>query len=88
MPTEILAVGTDAADSADVVVADGEELTVSLKDTGGPYVVARVDILLKDDDGLYFNVAQLSHRQPALVLTAGTWRFSRLAGRSCGVFSG
>lgn len=90
MPTQILAVNTTAADSADVVVAANEELTVALKDAAGPTIDqnAIVDVKLKDDAGLYFRVTTLEHDKPALVITAGTWRFSRRAGGSCGVFSG
>lgn len=91
MPTERLAVGTTAADSADVTVAEGETLTVCLKDAAGPLVApgARVDILLKDDAGQYFLVGGLTSARSATVIAApGTYRFSRLAGTSCGVFSG
>jgi len=91
MATQILAVGTTAADSGDVVVASGAQLTVSLKDAAGPDVLggATVIIQLKDDAGQYFRVDTLTGRKPALVIAAaGTYRFSRLAGPSCGVFSG
>jgi hypothetical protein len=91
MATEILAVGTTAANSSDVVVAAGSELTVSLKAAAGPRVLpgAFVHILLKDDAGQYFRIGHLNGAKPALVLAAaGTYRFSRLAGASCGVFSG
>lgn len=91
MPTQILATNTTAADSSDVVVADGGQLTVCLKDAAGSRVApgARVDILLKDDAGQYFNVTSLDASKPAVVITgAGTYRFSRQAGVSCGVFSG
>lgn len=89
MATEVLAVGTTAANSADVVVASGSELTVALKDAGGPLVDsdARVDVALKDDAGQYFIVDRLTAARPALVVGAGTWRFIRPAGVSCGVFS-
>lgn len=88
MPTERLAVGTDGEDSADFTVAANEEATVCLKDAEGPVVSGRVDIMLKDDDGQYFTVDSLTAQQPALVLTAGTWKFRRVQGGSCGVFSG
>lgn len=90
MATEILAVGTDAANSADVTVEAGTPLTVALKDASGPGVAAgaRVQILLKDDAGEYFYVETLNERARALVIYGpGTYRFSRLAGASCGVFS-
>lgn len=90
MPTQILAAGTTAADSADVVVAAGTPLTVCLKDAAGPYISsqARVEIKVKDDAGQYFYVDVLSGGKPALVISGpGTYRFSRIAGASCGVFS-
>lgn len=92
MATQILAVGTAAADSADVVVASGSSLTVSLKDAAGPDVLgsALVHIYLKDDAGQYFRVDSLTGAaKPAVVISgAGTYRFSRVAtGASCGVFS-
>jgi len=91
MPSEILAIGTAAADSADVVVAAGETLTVCLKDSAGPDLgrTVQVDILLKDDDDQYFPVDSLNiKRRAVMIVAAGTYRFSRVAGDSCGVFSG
>lgn len=92
MPTEILATASTAANSADVVVSAGTPLTVCLKDAAGPDVTqyAAVDILLKGDNGEYFKVDSLSAKdKPALMIVApGTYRFSRIAGVSCGVFSG
>lgn len=93
MPTQILAVGSANASSADVVVGAGESLTVSLKDTAGSYVDngCIVDIMLKDDAGQYFRVDTLTAQKPAVVISAaGTFRFSRRnkVGKSCGVFSG
>lgn len=89
MPTQVLAVGTTAADSADVVVAANEQLTVALKDAAGSLVdsTSVVHVMLKDDVGEYFRIDQLSAARPALVLSAGTWLFRRPAGASCGVFS-
>jgi len=91
MPAEILAIGTTLANSDDVVVAVGIPLTVCLKDAAGPLVDAysKVLILLKDNSGEYFMVDELSGGRPGLVIIgAGTYRFSRPAGASCGVFSG
>jgi hypothetical protein len=90
MATEILAIGTTAANSSDVVIASGDQLTVSLKDAAGTIIAgsARVEIQIKDDAGQYFAIATLTGARPALVITgAGTYRFSRAAGGSCGVFS-
>ena len=91
MATEILAVGTNEANSADVVVVAGTPLAVCLKDAAGPRVLAaaRVEILLKDNTGEYFVVHSLTGARPATVLMgAGTYRFSRVSSASCGVFSG
>lgn len=89
--SEILAVGTTAANSADVPLAAGAELSVCLKDAAGPTIGPRalVHILRKDDAGQYFRIAQLSTSAPGIVIQGeGTYRFSRVAGTSCGVFSG
>ena len=85
MPNNILATGNTAADSADVVVAAGAPLTVCLK---SPDKLADVRIKLKDDAGAYTQVGTLSKAAAALLISApGTYRFSRVAGGSCGVFS-
>lgn len=88
MASEVLASGTGAANSSDVVVTS--PLTVALKDAAGPSLSGdeQVDILLKDDAGQYFRVDSLSAARPALVINGnGTYRFTRVAG-TCGVFSG
>lgn len=86
MPSNILATGNTAADSADVVVAAGTPLTVVLK--GADKYKAQVFIKLKDDVGAYTQVGSLSGMDPAKCIVApGTYRFSRVAGANCGVFS-
>lgn len=88
MATEILAIGTSDANSADVVVSS--TLTVGLKASAGPVVdpAANVLIQLKDDGGNYFTVDILNQAKPAVSITAaGTYRFRRLGSASCGVFS-
>ncbi|UPJ55424.1 hypothetical protein [Bradyrhizobium sp. 192] len=91
MPTEILAIGTGAANSIDQVVSAGTPVTYCLKDTAGPDLGpnVQVDILLKDDAGQYFQVDSLGARKKAvMIVAAGTYRFSRIAtSDSCGVFS-
>lgn len=89
MPTQILATGSTAANSADVVVADGESLTVALKGVAAGDTNARVVISVKDDAGAYREIGGISWRNPETVIWApGTYRFTRLAGGTCGVFSG
>jgi hypothetical protein len=88
MATQLLAVGTTAADSADQVLTAGTMLC--LKDAAGTSVLAGafVDISVKDDVGQYFRIGALTGARPAMVINgSGTYRFSRRAGASCGVFS-
>lgn len=86
MATNILSVGTSTLDSSDVTIAAGGTLTVALK---SPAVGARVMISLKDDAAAYQSVGELSNNVRSLVIVgAGTYRFSRMGGASCGVFSG
>lgn len=85
MPTQLLATGSTAADSADLVVAAGTPVTVCLKGltTGS----AKVEVKLKDDAGAFTIVGSLTLNSPAVCITApGTYRFSRIAGAACGVF--
>lgn len=89
--TQLLAVGTTATDSGDLVVAAGSPVTVALNDAAGVKVAAgaKVLVLLKDPAGEYFKVGALGTEIPALVIDGpGTYKFRRLAGVSCGVFSG
>lgn len=90
MPTQILATGTTDLASADVVIAAGASLTVALKDAAGPGIPVGVRVLiqLKDDAGQYFTVDELNRDRAALlIVAAGTYRFRRMAGTACGVFS-
>lgn len=82
---ELIAVGTGALNSADVVVTSA--ITIGLKGFGQD---ARVNILLKDDAGGYNFVGSLSGAEPTKVLSSpGTYRLSRTAGSgSCGAYSG
>lgn len=83
---ELIAAGTTAANSSDIVIADGATVSVGLKAYAqGALAVVR----LKDDGAAYNEVARLDASQPALLLSGpGTYRVSRIAGVSCGVFSG
>lgn len=86
MASELLAVGSSAANSSDLVVASGTTVTVGLK--GAVNAAARVRILLKDDGGAYIDVGELTPFRPVLAIAApGTYRFTRVAGATCGVFS-
>lgn len=91
MATNILTVGDTAASSGDITVEAGIPLTVCLKYTGAQVDDgAIVDILLKDDAGNYWPTGQkLTGYEPILVLFGpGDYRFTRVAGVSCGVFGG
>ncbi|MBX4992303.1 hypothetical protein ABID08_000734 [Rhizobium binae] len=86
MATELLAVGSTAANSADLVVASGSTVLIGIK--GATTAQARVRITVKDDAGGYTDVGELTPFRPAIAITApGTYRFSRVAGEMCGVFS-
>lgn len=85
--TELLAVGTTAASSGDVVVAVGDQVTIALK---GAENGAKVNIELRDDAGAYLELGTLlgsGMSDRLIVITApGTYRFTRVAGNACGVF--
>jgi hypothetical protein len=86
MATQILATASTAADSADVTVASGTPLTVGLKGVADGN--AMVIIKLKDDAAAYNVVGSLTSTAPSTLISApGTYRFSRVAGATCGVFS-
>jgi hypothetical protein len=83
MSTEILAAGTTAADSSDVVVTAGTPVTVFLKKpTSGPVSSdADFDIKIKSTGaGTYHTIGKLKGREPSIVLDGpGTYRFSRVS---------
>ena len=89
MATQILAVGTTAASSSDVVVSSGTPVTVVLNNTDAPVPAsAQVKVEIKDPAGVYFEMARLTSSPPATsIVAAGTYRATRLAGASCGVFT-
>lgn len=79
----ILAVGTTSASSSDTTLTS--DTLVGLK--SGYATGAVVFVEVKDDLSAYLPVGSLTSEQPATVLPAGTYRFRRPAGPSCGVFS-
>lgn len=86
MPTNLISTGITAATSDDVVLADGEAIVFSLKSAAQE---AEVHIDIKDDAGAYHSVGRLTSSDPAKAITGpGTYRARRIAGASCGVFSG
>lgn len=87
MATQLIASGSTAASSSDVTVTAGAPITVSIK--GATNMEARVVIELKDDASTYNTVGQLTASQPSAVLAGpGVYRLTRIAGGTCGVFSG
>lgn len=83
---QILATASTAASSSDVTVAAGTPLAVSLRGvTDGQ---ARVLIELKDESAAYAVVGELrSHAPNTRLDVPGTYRFTRIVGGTCGVFS-
>jgi hypothetical protein len=91
MATELLAIGTAAAVSADFDLVDGDRAHLFLKDDLGPRVPvdAVVKVQIKSVGGQYFDVAQLGLTSPTTVLdAAGTYRLSRAEGSAVGVDRG
>lgn len=86
---ELLAVGTSALSSADLVVAAGTPVTVGLKLGASDANPALIRITIKDDTGAYLPIGVLDQNNPVLVIAGpGTYKFTRPAGvGSCGVFS-
>jgi hypothetical protein len=84
MATEILATGTGALTSSDVVVTSA--LTVALKGLSGDQpALVRIELY---DGAAYQYVGRLTSDQRSQVITGpGTYRFIRASG-TCGVFSG
>lgn len=84
--TNIIATGSTAANSGDVAIAAGT--TVGLKGLIPGASDALVRIELKDDGAAYNQVGLLTPGQPVLVINgAGTYKFTRAAGGTCGVYS-
>lgn len=79
--TQLLAVGTGAATSADVTIAEGGSSTLVLKGTNGVIpLLARVHVQAKGDDSIYYTVATLDHATRSFSVSAkGVYRVSRAA---------
>jgi hypothetical protein len=87
MAAELLSTASTAANSSDVTVTASAPVTVCMKDQADPR--ALINILLKDEDGAYHKVGELTPAQHRLVITGpGLYRLSRVAGYTCGAFSG
>jgi len=82
--TQILATNTTAADSSDITLTT--DTIVGLK--GGAAIGSEVIVKLKDDGGAYNVIGKLTSEEPAKTIGAGIYRFTRVAGASCGVYQG
>ena len=78
----VLTVGTTAASSSDTTITT--DTLFGIKTTAPD---AKVSITLKDDLGGYNIIGVLSNSQPTAFLQPGTYKFTRPAGPSCGVYS-
>lgn len=88
--TTVLAAGTTAATSTDIVVAAGASVTVGLfVATGGIAVSGPVGEVWADTPGADIPVATLSVDKPATVISGpGTFRVKRLAtSQAIGVYT-
>ena len=81
--TQILATNTTAADSSDITLTT--DTIVGLK---GAAIGSEVIVKLMDDGGAYNVIGKLTSEEPAKVLAAGIYRFTRVSGASCGVYQG
>lgn len=81
----VLTAGTTATSSSDV--SPTADTVYGLKTTAAGAVIY---IDQKDDAGAYHPIGRLenSENRNSVVLSAGTYRFRRPAGPSCGVYSG
>lgn len=79
----VLTTGTTAADSSDITLTT--DTVVGLK-AAAPQ--SEVIVKIKDDADAYNVIGKLTSEEPAKVLAAGIYRFTRPAGPSCGVYRG
>lgn len=85
----VLTPGADAADSADTTIAAVTRFVLKAA-AGAPALPSSgyVDVLVKDDAGLYWPIDFLASPNPVFVdLQPGTYLFRRKAGGAVGVFS-
>lgn len=78
----VLTTGTANGSSSDQAITS--DTVFGLKEFT-PY--AKVRIELKDDGGAYNVVGYLTPGEQAKVCSPGTWRFTRVGGAACGVYS-
>lgn len=79
MATQLLALGTTAAASSDIVIAAGESAHIHLRGSSPPAVPkVTVSIEVKGDDNGYTEIHRLTERDVACVIEApGTYRVRR-----------
>lgn len=79
--TQLLAIGTGAATSSDLTIADGGSSVLVLKGTNGVIPLdCMVHVQAKGDDSVYYTVDTLHYGKRSFVLDAkGVYRVSRAA---------
>ena len=82
--SEILAVGSAAANSSDIAVTDGGAVTVGIKGNGNSAV--ELTISIKDDVGALHPVGNLTSGLPQCLQAPGTYVLSRADGVTCGAY--
>lgn len=84
MPTEMLATGKTAAESAEFTLAAGDVAHLHIK--GSTDGTALVDVRVKDTQNGFTTIGQLNRVKGSQVLAApGTYKLVRLAGALVGV---
>lgn len=82
MATNVLTTGTDSTPSSEVVVTSDTLFSLKAAVSG-----AKVTVEVKNDGGTFDVLGTLTQEDPAGILPAGTYRFTRVGGVTCGVFS-
>lgn len=88
--TQLLAIASGPATSADFVLAAGESATIGRKDGNPPSINANsvIAVQIKDDAGAYWDMQLLSGEKVVAVITGvGTYRVRRVSG-AVGAFRG
>lgn len=84
MPTEMLAIGNTAAESAEFTLAAGDAVHLHIK--GSIDGSAVVNVLVKDTGGGFTSIGQLTRAKNSRVLVAaGTYKLQRPARSLVGV---
>lgn len=91
MATELLPIAGTAANSGDVVLADGESAILGLKDADGKGISrgGQMAVFLKADNNQYVQIDSINRSKPAIVVYGpATYRLTRREGVPVGAFRG